>query len=278
MAASLESAPFVAGPRYGVLVHLARYRFLTVAQLLRLGAAPNKDRIYALLRDLELQGLIKRRQNNRLRSEPDIFWLTKTGASYVDPADVEHAAAPRTLNITGEIWHRLAIIDAHIALRLWAAAAAWHVDWVKTDFATSAAGKRATTTPMRGGIYVPDATALVTGPDQVQRLLVFEIYWRGAAGLHHFRRKIENVRDAATSHAVEKHHGVEATGSAARYLVSFADSETRQKACSALPDPAAKAWRQFFFADHPGLLSDFKTAWHDAAGTPRPLFGRVGSP
>lgn len=52
------------------------------------------------------------------------------------------------------------------------------------------------------------------------------------------------------------------------YLVSFADPETRQKACSALPDPAAKAWRQFFFADHPGLLLDFKTAWHDAAGTP----------
>lgn len=275
MATALDPPPFVGGARYQVLEHLARYRFLTAAQLLRLRVGANMHQVYDRLRRLELHGFIKRHRNDRARNQPDIFFLTPAGAGMVAGAD-----APRSLNITGEIWHRMAIIDAHMGLRGWADAQDWHTDWVRTDFVRSGRhGTKATTTPMREARpYVPDAIGHLTDAAGRRRLFVIEVYWRGGAGLHHFRRKIDTVRAAAAAHAVEKHHGFTPQDGAARYLVVFADADTRRKACAGLPDVAGGGWWQFYFADHPALLAGFDAAWHDAAGNLRPLIDPIGRP
>ncbi|MGE6786690.1 replication-relaxation family protein, partial [Ensifer adhaerens] len=106
-----------------ILEGLARYRFLTIQQLVRLGAGEEKG-VRTRLQDLMTAKLIER-QEFRLGPSagrlPNVHWLTPKGARLVTEATGTPVEPPRTREIKpAHAWHRMLAIDALMACDRWA--------------------------------------------------------------------------------------------------------------------------------------------------------------
>lgn len=112
-----------------VLEQLARYRYLTVPQLQRLGVSPAATHIRDVLRELERYQLIKRIRYGVLPGAgrlPDVAYLTKAGATLwaefaaVEPEEVYYPKQHGN-PFKRDYFHRHACIDFQIELDAFAA-------------------------------------------------------------------------------------------------------------------------------------------------------------
>ena len=272
-----------------MLAALSTYRLLNPQQMLRVGVARSIETIRLEARVLERKGLIggspplkDRKRSKRLVSGvtalPCLHWLTRKGAEIlVAEGDGDAIGARREMGDEGHIMHRIRTVDAHIALRQWAATADRKVNWFVTDFEPGSDGRHKATKidyeGEHGPHFIPDALADLIGPDGHSRLMVLEIERgrRDAKRLSDFKDKIGQLREVSERGIVEttrpkkpKHR--------ARFLVIFATAELRRKQLAAWPDPDADAWANFFVKSD-DELADFNAGWWRPGGRfRRPLF------
>lgn len=129
-----------------LLAALACYRLLNVQQMLRLGVAGSEASIRLEARVLERKKLIGANDWHlvpSVRTLPRLHWLTDRGAEILATGgEDDPLGARREMGSEGHIMHRIKTVDAHIALRLWAASAGVAVHWFVTDFEPGSGGLR----------------------------------------------------------------------------------------------------------------------------------------
>lgn len=263
-----------------LLAALACYRLLNVQQMLLLGVAGSEASIRLEARVLERKKLIGANDWHlvpSVRTLPRLHWLTDRGAAVLATGgENDPLGARREMGSEGHIMHRIKTVDAHIALRLWAASAGVAVHWFVTDFEPGSGGLRKPTTikydGKHGQRYTPDALGDVLGPDGRSRLLVLEIERGRGAGtrLADFRAKLAQLREVSERYVVEEWAG--RPKHRARFLIVFATAALRDKHLTTWPDPGATAWRNFFVKCD-DELGHFNTGWWRPGGrSRRPLF------
>ena len=125
-----------------VLEALAVYRFLTSAQMQRVGVAKQRSDIYRALKDLR-----KRKRASIVAFPPPppvphgklagFYALTQDGADVLNERrpENERVEVHRKYNdFKSQYLHRLATVDLHIALRAWAGGQGAEVDFFETYF------------------------------------------------------------------------------------------------------------------------------------------------
>lgn len=256
---------------------LATYRFLTVELMQRAGVGRDPKNLRDALAVMVRKGWVGRTKEvpfmpgaGRL---PHLYWLRPAGAEILGElrGTEPPPAVKGMVTAVTELPHRLAIIETHVALRLWAASADAAVDWFRGDYEPGSDRlQKATTLPHGDGRYTPDAVAQVTLADGKARLLVVEAYRGGREGtLDHFRRKLPELRDVCETGAVEKHH---AAPRAARFILTFTDDAMRDAALRRWLDPGAEVWSRFFVKALPEVAAGFGGGWHQPGRAPRDLF------
>lgn len=263
------------------LDQLATYSFLTVPQMQRLGVAGDAKHLRASLNLLINRGWVGRTEEvpttPGLGRLPHLYWLRPPGAGKLGEI-LDTAPPPAVRNATvvvDELPHRVATVDAHIALRAWAAGCGAQVDWFRGYYGPGGTKQRGPTTMpyQRAGKeerYKPDGIAQVTLPDGLARLLVVEVYRGGRRHtLDHFWKKLPQLRQVCEAGVVERHHEAPR---AARFLILFDNQAMRDAALSRWPEASAAAYRRFFVKHMDEVSTGFGAAWRQPAGAPAELF------
>ena len=268
----MSGAMFVLSPAdEGLLRALATYRFLTIMQAVRLGIG-GREHIGERLRRLAKAGYVSMFGNSPLHG-PRIHWLTKRGADAVRELLSEEGApaevpAPRAYRGGAHLRARVAIVDCHIALAMWAREAGLRLDDVRTEFSRNPATLApATTLTHDGRTYTPDGIFQLTDPAGKSWLLVLELERGGFAGSpDHFRRMMAERAEVINTFTVEQ--ALDWQGdNAARFLFVFATSEMMEAATRRLPEVGAAFWKSVYFKSLPEVIEAFPTSWHRADGT-----------
>lgn len=250
---------------------MATYRFLTIQQAVRLGIA-GREHVGRELTKLERAGYISMFGNSPLHG-PRIHWLLKRGAEVVgeqlsadgQPGEVP---VPRAYRGGAHLRARVAIVDCHIALAMWAREAGYRLDDVRTEFSRNPATLApATTLTHDGRTYTPDGIFQLTDPAGKSWLLVLELERGGFVGSpDHFRRMMVERAEVINTFTVEQ--ALDWQGdNAARFLFVFATSEMMEAATRRLPEVGAAFWKSVYFKSLPEVIEAFPTSWHRAGGT-----------
>ncbi|MBN9034344.1 MAG: replication-relaxation family protein [Rhizobiales bacterium] len=251
------------------LDYLARYRFLTVSQLVRLGAGDEKN-LRKRLKELETAGLI-RLQEFRLGPSsgrlPNAHWLTAKGARLVSEANREQVEAPRVRGIKEKHWwHRMLTVDALIAADRWAATSnkesvgfQTYMQWKDT--------KPITGLDLGSKAAIADAIFRATDTAGNHRVYVIEVYCsRYSEGVSsHPLEQMEPYVLAGDQVDVSLNLG--ADDKAARVLIVCDTSDLRDRILRVMPQrkgmppSSSPTWGRFLLkaADE---LRDFGTGWH----------------
>jgi len=284
-----------------MLAALNTYRVLTYDMMLRLGVASNQKDLGLTADYLDRTGLIGINPAAivKRRGLPNLHWLTPKGAAVLFDIDPASAAtgADRTSDDYHETMHRLGLVELHIALRAWAAAAGVEVVEVVCDFDRGAQGERKATTlrdKASGFMLAPDLLAWVRLPDEdAPWPLVIELERGGERGdLTVFfsrdkrRGKLRRLREASAGRLIE--HLYARRGEPIqrpRFLVVFGSHardakgnkvELHRKALDRWPDGSHPDWNWFFIKDQDEAAADFGGGWHQPGDRPpRPLFGKL---
>lgn len=255
----------------GLLRGLAAYRFLTIMQAVRLGIG-GREHIGKRLRTLSNAGYVSMFGNSPLHG-PRIHWLTKRGADAVrellaDDGLPPEVPSPRAYRGGAHLRARVAIVDCHIALVLWAREAGFRLDAARTEFSRNPTTLSPATTLTYGDhTYTPDGIFQLTGPDGNTWLLVLELERGGFAGSpDHFRRMMTERAEVIRTFMVEQ--ALDWQGeNAARFLFVFATSEMREAATKRLPNVGADFWRSVYFKSLEDVIQKFPCAWLRPDGT-----------
>lgn len=258
---------------------LGTYRLLNLAQMQRVGVARSLTTLGDAARLLERKRLLNFSEPHLVKGFaviPRLHWLTDKAAALLDMPDESPHGARRGAGDARQVMHRIKTVDAHIELRLWAAAAGISVGWFVTDFEPGAGGRRkATTIHYDGARYTCDAFAEVAGQDGNSHILVFEIE-RGRDGRRgsDFRAKLPQLFEVSSRRIVENHFDLEPPARA-RFLIVHANDGLRENAIGGWPDPDADAWHNFYLKTD-CELADFNAAWWRPNGrVQRPLFSSL---
>lgn len=261
-----------------ILEALATYRFLTSAQLMRLGVTSDRTHLYDTLRTL------KRRKPALVRElaygpapgigRPPSLYLLDPNAGPV-LADIDPSwhglAIPRTVRaITTDYRHRVLCVDFHIALRAWASSTGGRVDLYAAYYDPVPAGGRGrqphhrTRVAFPGGVVVPDAILALVDKRGARRLFAFELY----AGRRTDRviEQLETYLRAFAGKALEtaypNEYGIPV-------LVAFEDREGMDLVRERARDHSglSGAGASFFLAAVPDFADGFPHAWRRFDGT-----------
>jgi hypothetical protein len=166
---------------HAILVCLARYRFLTAPQLLRLGVSPSRRYLYKALQRLYA------RRPRVLRTIvfgvhiekghlPALYYLTPAGSQLLAEAEREEPVAvpERVHRFTNDYFHRVNTIDCHIAIRQWAQLADSTVDFFHSYFDHSVERRPRTHVTLPKRSIIPDAIFRLKGPDRQERLFLLK--------------------------------------------------------------------------------------------------------
>lgn len=251
----------------GLLAALARYRFLTIEQgvLLGIGARWNVGK--------RLGELVTARIVDCLPSSPftgpRVHWLTKRGAQEALAAGI--LASEAGLNIPNRAYRggahvrqRVAIVDCHIALRLWAGRTGHAVAWFKSEFERNPGALEPATrlTWADGRAYTPDALGQVTAPNGLAWLFSLEVETGGIShSLDNFRAHLAERLAVIDEFGIEQALDWPQDHAAARLLFVFADADMLERAKRNLPRPEADLWQSVYFKALPELVADFAGAW-----------------
>ncbi|WP_176454367.1 replication-relaxation family protein [Sinorhizobium fredii] len=258
-----------------ILEGLARYRFLTIQQLVRLGVGEEKG-VRIRLQDLMTAKLIDR-QEFRLGPSagrlPNMHWLTPKGARFVAEAIGTPVEPPRAREINAaHAWHRMLVIDTLMACDTWAERTdqAWpvirsYMQWRGNSPITGVAlpGKQA----------IADAILETTDAAGNCRVYVLEVYCsQYSEGRSSFPlEQLEPFVLAGMGNALDEALHIPANGKAGRILVVCDTVDLRDRLLRRLPERPGmpprehQGWRRFHFkaADE---LHAFGADWHTVAG------------
>lgn len=246
---------------------LATYKLLNAAQMRRLGVASHTTNVRDALRDLVRLGWVGQTEAaliSGVKRLPALYWIRPQGEVGAASVGVQAVGSRRRLGTEAEIEHRMAIVEAHMALRAWRAVT---VDWFVSDFDPTGTGLRKATAI---GTFVPDALAQIRPADGIPRLLVIEVERGGMAeSLTKFRRKLPLLYQVCINQWVEKHFGAER---GARFLILFQSEAMQARALTNWEETALPAWERFFTKPLDGLGGDFGERWTRPDGVVTSLF------
>lgn len=260
-----------------ILEALARYRFLTIPQLVTLGAGEEKG-VRTRLQDLLTAKLIDR-QEFRLGPSAgrlhNVHWLTAKGARFLaDANDEVPVEAPRAREIKpAHAWHRRLTVDAMIAADRWAKATGQELPRVRS-YMEWRGPSSVTGIALPGKNAIADMILDTTDTAGNRRMYVLEVYCSNySEGQSTFSRKqLEPYVFGGTTDALDDALGIAKTEKAARVLVVCDSIQLRDRLLRRLPERpgmpprAHQVWNRFHFktADE---LRDFGTEWHRVDGT-----------
>lgn len=271
----------ISGPVAGrILEALGRYRFLTIAQLVTLGAGDEKT-IRTRLSDLKTAKLIDR-QEFRLGPSagrlPNVHWLTPKGAQYVAEATGEtiEAARPREIKAS-HAWHRMLTVDTLMAADAWADASGQS----RPEFSSymqRQARSAPTALPLAGKDAIADGILRLTDSAGQQRVYVLEVYCSAySEGRSTFPvTQLEHYILAGQSDDFDNALHIPPTGKAGRVLVVCDTVELRDRLLRTLPKRdglpplESQTWARMHFKAAQDL-GDFGIAWHKVDGGLVPL-------
>lgn len=246
---------------------LATYKLLNPDQMRRLGVARHTTDVRDALRDLvrlKWVGQTEAALIGGVKRLPALYWIRSEGVEGAASVGVQAIGSRRRLGTETEIEHRMAIVEAHMALRAWPAVT---VDWFVSDFDPTVSGLRKATAI---GTFVPDAIAQVRPADGIPRLLVVEVERGGMAqNLTKFRRKLPLLYQVCLDGWVEDHFGAER---GARFLILFQSQAMQARALSTWEQTARPVWESFFTKGLDGLGGDFGRGWTRPDGVVTSLF------
>lgn len=179
-----------------VLKALATYRYLTVAQMMRLGVAGEQTHLYEVLKGLQMAGKPERKPKEIGAMDygvavgegrlPRVYYLTKKGAQLLQGAWPEadlirYVERPR--KVKSLYWHTLQLVDCHIAFRKFAEGSGHHVRWFRSEFDYTARRdgpprSEAQTVYYangRKGTLVPDAVTVLDSKSGSELFLAIEV-------------------------------------------------------------------------------------------------------
>jgi hypothetical protein len=254
---------------------LARYRFLTITQLVRLGAGEEKG-VRTRLQDLLTAKLIDR-QESRLGPSagrlPNVHWLTTKGARFLSEATGETVVAPLPRALTPmHLWHRMLTIDTLIACDAWAERSGQERP-VITSYMQRQGRNAQSEIGLMGKTAIADAIVRAVDGDGNGRVYVLEIYCSHYSDGRSIKpvTQLEPYVLTGMGNVLDEALGIPANGKAARVLVVCDSTELRDRLLRQLPDREGmppldhRAWARFHFksADE---LSDFGDGWHTVGG------------
>ena len=250
---------------HAIFTALARYRFLTAPQLLRIGVSSSRRYLYKSLHRLAA------RRPHILRSIafgvhaekghlPALYYLTPAGSQLLAEADREESVPvpERVHRFANDYFHRVNTIDCHIAVCLWATRASNTIEFFHTYFDHSDSRKPRTQVRLSKGFIVPDAVFRLVDPSGQARLFALEMYNRRET--HRVEQQVARYLRALKHEAIEEayHHPA-----ALRVLCVFDEPPALDLVLERLtrqPDFQSFA-AQFFFKTLPGLSADFFSGW-----------------
>jgi hypothetical protein len=271
-----------------VLQGLARFRFLTVEQMLAVGLAKDVKHLRTRLARLEKARFLVKTQKSfdtlNGGGLPSLYWLADKGAAFLQDEFGLPATAPNTSPQLGrDIPHRIGTVAVNIAFQKWAEGAgvgvgpvlAYYERGAKLDAAKRPMAQATTVEWGAGpawaaGSTTPDIITSATLVDGKARLLVIE-YERGGVGgtPYPFLKKLGTFRAAIDAGAIETHFGAT---SAARFLVVFSTPEMLAAAARGWPKAQDAIWDRFFLKTL-DEVGDFAKGWRSVTGTRKGLFG-----
>jgi hypothetical protein len=268
---------------------LGRYRMLTIVQAMRLNVGKDRTHLGERLRILANHKLVKL-LNQRRMDGPRVHWLTEKGAELAsglaaDRGEVLTLSAPKRGFVAG--WHlrqRLAIVDCHISLRLWAEATGAVVEWFGVEFEANPAGMlgKALRYPWTGpddkpAEYQPDAVGIVRLPDGERYLFAVEVETLGESQrIDNFSRQLAARLAAMQAGAIETGLTWPKTERRARLLFVFPDADVQARALAVCAKHESPAYRVVFLNTLPNLLRDVTEGWVKVTGEPgKPFSGQT---
>ena len=267
---------------FRILDALRVYRYLTVAQMVRLGVAAQPSHLYAVLRELtgRKRPWVDRIDHGAMPGVgriPTAHYLTQHGAKVLadalgtDPGDVPYPKG--AVLVRHGFMHRLHTIDCEIAVRQWAAEHGHAVDYFLSYFDVSGAN-RSKSQPRRRALtkidladgtgIIPDAVFHLTDGEGTPRLFVLEMY-----NQHRTKRmadKLAEYRYAIGEHAIERQFDYPHSP---RILAVFEDKKAlalTQRRLSERVDFGVEFFPFFFFQTLPDLMTDFLNGWTKIEG------------
>ncbi len=263
---------WINGPVAGrILEALARYKYLTIGQLVALGAGDEKT-VRVRLGELLTAKAISRQEwrlGPGVGRLPNVHWLTVKGARAVAEATGQPAHGMRGRELSAHhAWHRMLTVDALVAADRWADG----VGQARPEFSTymhrparlALAGKEAT----------PDAVLRGTDTAGNGRVYVLEIYCSHySEGRSTFATsQLEHYVLAGDVDEFDAALGIPPDGKAARVLVVCDTADLRDRLVrtlprrDGLPGQESPAWARLHFkaADE---LADFGRGWWRVDGS-----------
>ena len=255
-----------------VLDALGTYRFMTVPQLVTVGAGKTPPALYTVLKELTTKpratvgkldfGVLP--GHGRLAN---VFHLTARGAEVLADSGraSETIAAPKRVRFFAQdYFHRIQCVDLHIALTL----AAGDAGIAVTDYATYYAhGTKTspetfaarTTVKWLGGQLTADAVCMLQGRDDLTRLCFLELH-RGddlRRIKSQFRTYVVAIQNEALELTFDYPH-------AARVLFVFEQSGTLDRFLSWVASERldADTAGRFFLTDAEGFSKEPFACWH----------------
>ena len=269
-----------------VMELLARYKFLTVPQMVRLGLAKHRSSIYSILRTLPRTSRtayidrIRFGVDPRRGQLPAIYHLLPKGVEFLvqhlDFAE-ERIRCPKNKHpfFARDYDHRVGTVDAHIAMELSVGRCGGHVEFVETYFDYEG-GNRGGSKPLEqltridlgGGVHiVPDAAFLFeVGGERKFFLFEFE---RG----HDTKDALAQVRGLARALELGLPSQKYGLGLPCRVLFAF----ERQGALDAIlkrvaATPSLTNFAEYFlFAPFDTVRDDFGRGWVNCQMQPRQI-------
>lgn len=267
-----------------LLEALTRFRLLTISQAERLGIA-RRWHIGERFNRLEKAGLVGAIRRGRMRG-PNVYTLTRKGASALEGWAAEvgeprRVAAPsRPYRDGPHLTQRLCIVDLHLALLAWAAAAGAVVQWVRVEFDGNPVALQAPTAVAGAeGTYTPDMLAAVETPDGETWLFAVEVETGGPGHrLDNFRAHLAERVGFLSGDHIEDGVGWPEEGRAVRLLFVFETREMLHAAGRMVGSPTGEEWQRVFFNSLEEASKDFSSGWWQVDGNQHSPFKPIGSP
>lgn len=265
-----------------ILAALARYGYLTVRQIQKLGSYSDRKSLYgalALLNDRKLVAGAEVPACSAALRFPGVYSLTALGAKEIGAA-TDCVLKPLRIARPGasflDALQRTAIVDCHIALDAWAADAGHVVEHFIPDFAPSHhVGRRATAMHVEHGSYAPDAVALLACADGVKRPLVIEVYRGGAADRPGYvQSKLPDMLRMLRLEGVRLAMRCLTSGETAapRLLIVAATDTLRDSLLDRPPSPELPEWSRVYIKTLGEIEFDFAGEWWRVPRRCEPLF------
>ena len=248
-----------------ILIRLARYRFLTIGQLARMGVA-NEKTIRLHLKELETARLIGRQHFHlgpSVGKLPNVYWLTPKGAKEVQEGTGAPVLAPKPRTLSPfHVHHRILTVDTLIA-----ADACWN----NVEFETYMqwqSGRPLTSLHLGRKQAIADGVLRLVDASGLRRVYVLEVYCSEARAAFS-RKQLEPYLHARD--ALDASLGIGSDEKAARVLVVCDTTGLRDKVIAGLlkqqglPLLDDVVWQRFLFKSADDL-ADFGNGWRRVDG------------